>query len=265
MSMKRTRSLGRNLLTISLLSVGMVVASWAASATMEETYSASLAPGGRFEIDNTVGDVQIKGADVDRVRIVVRIEVDDADNKEEAERLLQEVEIRVEETPGAVYVRTRVPGEFLDDKDEDYVVDYEVTVPHQVQIDAELDVGRVAVEGVSGRVAVETHVGEIDVDMQEGTVEAKANVGRIKVNLGRLAGEGRLRFETNVGDVELTLPVDIAVHLDASVNIGSVDSDFDVRTERDSWIGERLSGDINGGGPTLKARANIGRVRLQSR
>lgn len=259
-SEKRPSSTLWGVLVGAILMSGSV---WADSAQRSEGRTAPLASGGRLEVDNTIGSIQIEGTDADDVRIAAEIEVRDARSKEKARRFLDDIEIRVEETPGAVYVRTLVPGDFLDNMDEEYEVHYKIRVPRRVQIDAELDVGNVQVDGVSGRICVETHVGEIEMKVEEGSVEASSNVGRIEVSLGQFDGEGRLRFETNVGDIRLTLPSDLAVRLDASVNIGNVDCDFDVATDRNTFIGERVSGDINGGGPTLKARANIGSVRLR--
>ncbi|MBT6148435.1 MAG: hypothetical protein HOH74_23575, partial [Gemmatimonadetes bacterium] len=152
---------------VLLLCVGLVAAdgAWAGSAERTEQLSAPLGSGGRLEVDNTIGSIRIEGADTEGVEITAHMKVSDSRSEAEAEEFLEQIEIRVEQTPGAVYVRTRVPGGFLDKIEDDYQIDYEIRVPRHVQIDAELQVGNVRIVDVSGRVVVETHVGEIEVEV----------------------------------------------------------------------------------------------------
>jgi hypothetical protein len=255
------------------LALGVVLAGPAIGAMAGSAYSAdagrtveleaSFAPGWRLEVDNSVGEVIVRGGEVDQVTGVARIEVEDADDEEQARQLLDDIDVEIESTPGGVTVRTRSPG-WLSRRKAEFHVRVELDVPRQADLYVNLDVGRVEIESIRGSVRCEADVGELRLVDVDGAIEARTRVGRLEAELAAHNGRDPIIVESNIGEVEITLPADIQGHLDASANIGDVRSDFDVADDGFEWLGTSRKGPINGGGPTIRARTNIGKVRVRA-
>jgi hypothetical protein len=73
-----------------------------------------------------------------------------------------------------------------------------------------------------------------------------------------------VRLETGAGAIEVIIPSDAALTIDAETGIGSVRSDLPIasRTRGDS---DGLKGTINGGGKSLHLRSGAGSISIKSR
>lgn len=244
-----------------------VLAAMAAGATdldEEQGLRAPLAAGGRLEIDNTLGEVVVRGGDGTEVIAHILKSVEDADGDDEARRLLDDVRVDLEETPEGVVLRTTAPG-ILSWRHADYRVRLEVETPRQVDLVVRVDVGRVEVESIRGKVALTTDVGEVVVRGVDGAIDARTRVGQLEAELVGHNGSDSLVFETNIGEVDVTLPAQIRGQLEVAADIGDVDCEFDLGDERaPASLGRSLRGPVNGGGPTIRAQASIGRVRVRA-
>lgn len=121
--------------------------------------------------------------------------------------------------------------------------------------------GSIHASEVSGRVEVRTSGGSIRIRDVGGEVEAKTSGGSISV---RFTGAASGRLETSGGSIEVELPDEEGVDLDARTSGGRVviSEDFGIsgNVERD-----RVEAKINGGGKQLELRTSGGNIRVDER
>lgn len=120
--------------------------------------------------------------------------------------------------------------------------------------------GGIRASEVTGRVEAETMGGGIRVSEAWDAVFAQTTGGSIEVDF-EAAPAGKL--ETTGGNIEIQIPEDAGIHLNAKTLGGSVriDDEFaiDGRVNR-----SRVDADINGGGPDLMLQTTGGNIRVQS-
>ncbi|QHN03928.1 DUF4097 domain-containing protein [Granulicella sp. WH15] len=174
-------------------------------------------------------------------------------------------------------------------------IDYDISVPKTVAInarsgsgDVEIDnVGRflaaatgsgsVRAHGIQGPAALRTGSG--DVDLQEigsGDVKAETGSGSIRINglagglmartgsgdieaNGKLAGDAKL--QTGSGSIRLHLGADARFNFDAATGSGSIHVSQPGAPQM-SAERHHLSGQVNGGGPSLEVRTGSGDIEV---
>jgi DUF4097 and DUF4098 domain-containing protein YvlB len=119
--------------------------------------------------------------------------------------------------------------------------------------------GRVEADGLQGSVVARSSMGDVRLTGTAVVIDASTNSGTV-VFSGTL-GEGTSVLQSNLGDVDISLPEDSQFHLDLKTDLGSVHSDFPVTAA--SAGSTHLSGDVGEGGPTLKASTNSGSVAVR--
>jgi DUF4097 and DUF4098 domain-containing protein YvlB len=173
-------------------------------------------------------------------------------------------------------------------------IDYEVTTPRGTTLDAssgsgDLKIsnlggslkastgsGSIEANGLSGRVTLETGSGDIRAEMSSAP-DVKAETGSGSIRLQGVTGG--LFAETGSGDIEIggqpgsnwkletgsgsvTLNTGSArFTLDATTGSGSIHSDPPLTTHG-SLEKHHITGDINGGGPTVRVETGSGDVRI---
>jgi DUF4097 and DUF4098 domain-containing protein YvlB len=173
-------------------------------------------------------------------------------------------------------------------------IDYEVTTPKGTNLEAnsgsgDLRIsnlggslkantgsGSIEASGLSGRVALETGSGDIRAEMSSAP-DVKAQTGSGTIRLQGLTGG--LFAETGSGDIEVngqpgsnwkletgsgsvTLNTGAAkFSLDATTGSGSIHSDPPLTTHG-SLEKHHITGDVNGGGPTVRVETGSGDVRI---
>lgn len=173
--------------------------------------------------------------------------------------------LRLESIDGKVNGRTSGGGIHLD----------ELSGPVEVKTSG----GSIRIGEVGGEVRAFTSGGSIDVDHAGGPIEVKTSGGSIDIREARGAviastsgGSIRARIldqpaddcrlTTSGGSVTVSLEGGIALDIDAEASGGRVDSDLGGSLQAVSSSRSRLSGKLNGGGPTLLLRTSGGSVHL---
>ncbi len=230
----------------------------------EKTYP--LKSGGEFRLKNTNGAVLITSWDRSEVKIEAE-KVVRARSRDEAERIMKEIEINIRDSADLVDVDTRLPrrsdGGFFDwlfngGSGTSIEVKYWITVPAQVNLSAESVNGEVRVQDISGRADLETTNGRVEVINASGSVNAETTNGAIEVSLSKVTPGETMRFATTNGRIEADFPPDFTADISASTTNGHVDCDFPMtvqgRIRRTS-----LEGRIGSG-----SSSSIGRVTLRT-
>ncbi len=173
-------------------------------------------------------------------------------------------------------------------------IDYDITTPKNTQVKADTGSGDVRAHDLSGGAKLETGSGNIeaqslsgDTYLQTGSGDIRASFGgNATVNAGTGSGNiklsdvrGGLKAETGSGDVtasgqptetwkvetgsgniDLTLG-GAKYSLDAETSSGSIHSDQPVSMQG-GLSGHHVTGNVNGGGPTVKIETGSGDIRI---
>jgi DUF4097 and DUF4098 domain-containing protein YvlB len=131
--------------------------------------------------------------------------------------------------------------------------------------------GTIRLEGGRGTVTASTGGGNIDLFQVQGAVHAETSLGSILAQIG--AGRdtfGPSTLETSLGDVQVYLPPDFPLTIDAAIELASghkIESDFPLRIagEAPGYVAQTLrgSGNLNGGGKLLYIRTVAGNIEIR--
>ncbi len=136
---------------------------------------------------------------------------------------------------------------------------------------AETAGGSILVQGARGRVVVETAGGSIDLFQIQGAIKASTVAGRIlaEINCNRKTF-GPSQLETSMGDVQVFLPPDLPLTIDAAIEMAAghgIVSDFPlvIRGGHEMFVQGTISGrgDLNGGGQKLYIRTVNGNIEIR--
>ncbi len=137
-------------------------------------------------------------------------------------------------------------------------------------IRAETAGGSIRVQGAKGGVVVDTAGGSIDLFRMQSAVRAETAAGRILAEIdGNRETFAASHLETSVGDVQVFLPPDLPINIDAMIEESfghRIMSDFPLHftsDEEDFRHGpKRGEGPLNGGGKVLRIRTVMGNIEI---
>jgi hypothetical protein len=231
-------------------------------ATAEWTKSYPLAAGGRLEIDNVNGRINVEawdGATVD-----VRAErLGKGSTQDEAKRMLDRIEIAEQVSGGAIRIQTKVAraSSWLGGGTE---VRYFVKVPAGAEIDVETVNGGIEVTGLRGRVTAETTNGGVTARRIAGPINASTTNGGVDVDVDAVTEPG-IDLECTNGGIRLRLPRDAKATLAASITNGGIDADNLNIELAGQTTRRRLEGRLNGGGPRIALDGTNGGIQIAAK
>jgi DUF4097 and DUF4098 domain-containing protein YvlB len=277
-------------------------------------YSYALNPGNRLEVENFNGSLEITGWDQSRC------DISGAKYASTAE-MRDRIKIEVSQSSGGIYVRTvRPPGDFHGNLGVRYVIH----VPRKTELSritssngsvhvediegsAELKTsngglrveslngmltahtsnGSVALDNISGSMILHTSNGPIRAEHVVAGIEATTSNGSITVHFDDKAPapSSPLKFETNNGKVDITLPTPpkseiraqtsnssitlrlpatLAARIRAETSHGEVRSDFMAEGAEAEHHGrhQTLEETVGNGGPLIDLHTSNGSIRL---
>jgi hypothetical protein len=265
------------------LSLTLVSWTFAQNLQQDSHQQATLVPGGSVEVENGRGDVWIEGSDKSEVVVDAHKYFDG--NDEDRERWIRETTVRFEGDDHHRLIKVEFPENFFHGWGHwngSHGVDLRIHVPRQVNAELKTDRGRLTVEEITGKVEIGSDRGDVEISRFDGELRLRADRGNVNlrdskiqngihlvldrgsadVGLHQLGGPADL--EVSRGDISVTLPGNAAFTLDAERSRRSnFHSDFGV-VARGGFDGSRIHGDVNGGGPTLRLRADRGSIWLRA-
>jgi hypothetical protein len=258
----------RRLLTALVL---VVAASSVTAAELTETIDRTfdVKPGADVVLSNVNGRVSFSTWDQPKVRVVAtkKVEADSDDLK----AAMKAVQVTMQPQNGGLVISTKQPDgdngwaalfSWLAGNHVQAQVQYQVTVPRSMNVSVENTNGAIETADLNGKIDLETTNGRIRVSNCAGSLEAATTNGSIEAELVKIAKGQPLSFETTNGRIEVTLPSNLGVDVDADTTNGSINTDLPITTksvERNS-----LRGSINGGGTKLRLRTTNGPISIQS-
>lgn len=231
------------------------------TAEWRKTYD--LKPGGRLEIGNVNGKIEVEPATGDSVEVVAEKSVRAA-SVEAAKDALSRIEIQDSVSPDEVKIETKLQKRsgILGGLSQE--VHYRVTVPPGLEVHVTTVNGGIELSGLKGRVTAEATNGGIKAREVSGPIDASTTNGGVEVDLARVAESGAKLGCTN-GGITLTLPPDAKANISARITNGGINTSG-VNVETTGETSRRhLEGRINGGGPRIDIEGTNGGIRIASR
>ena len=250
--------------------------------TKDFTRTVPLNSGGELKLNSTKGTVKLTGWDRNEVEIVAHIVMTGRVDANYARRAVEAVRIEVSGDSRQLFIRPVYDDVPRDDSIFSRTipdVNFEIQAPRKVSLQLDTDRGRLDVQGLEGSLNVKSDrgqvvahdlTGELRLKMDRcpdsalsglrGTLHVDMDRSELKVNALQISGDSRL--EVSRGEAELRLPR--TQGLSVSANVGrraDFDSDFAISTRK---FGDRVEGDINGGGPKLLIHTDRGKVELKA-
>lgn len=236
------------------------VAHFQGRATQEWNRKYPLAAGGRVELVNVNGSVEVAVGPAGTVAVAAVLSTK-AMTEERAKQILSEANIEESATPDHVRVasvrrsRSRGPGGLQ--------VAYKVTVPADARVEMSGNNGALKADGLRGHVKAMMVNGGVELAGMWGTVDAASVNGPLSVKMAEVTG--RIRLESTNGRISLEVPKDTK----AALNVRSVNGRISVTGLNTEKVeGDRirtLESVLNGGGPEIDLRVTNGRITIEGK
>lgn len=184
--------------TFTLLLAGVAQADDARTLTLERPAAGIVT----VDIDTGVGDVDVRGAEVDTVsvRVTVRPKRGILDSPRRTRELVEAVELRSEERGATLALRLRPAA-----RQGNYEASWSVVIPATAGLRLDAGVGDVRIVGVQGGVSVDLGVGDVTLTDLAGDLNVDVGVGDVEMT-GEWVAFGSLRADSGVGEVTLRTP-----------------------------------------------------------
>ena len=192
--------------------------------TIEKTFTVDGMP--RLRVQNVSGETAIRVGESGQVRVVARKRVKGG-SADRAKRLLENVEVRIEQRGNDIFVEPHLYEQertWLDlFRGKRFRVDFEITVPRETAVNAQTVSGDLDLNGTRGPARVESVSGDVNIENVQGPMRIKSVSGDVQVTdyVGSLEGSsvsGDVDIRGRVHSCELhTVSGDISIDLDPEV------------------------------------------------
>lgn len=264
---RRVRDAAALLPILLLISAGcdIAMADYREQETAEWRKSYELQPGGRVEVSNVNGKIQVLPSEGNTVEVFAK-KIGKASSKDLAKQAMDRIQIVDSSSGDVIKVETKVDrsnggGLFSHSQAQ---VEYTVRVPARADVKVTTVNGGVEVEGITGRVDAESTNGAVVARDVSGQIEASTTNGGVDVQLAAVP-EGGVKLECTNGGIELSLPSDAKATISARVSNGGIDAEGLNITTRGESSRRRLDGDLNGGGPRIEIEGTNGGISIRAR
>ena len=229
------------------------------TAEWRKTYE--LQPGGRVEISNVNGKIDVEPASGNTVEVVA-VKSARAASIEAAKAALERIEIQETISPTDIRIQTRMQRGGLF-SGGNLQVEYTVRVPAGADVKFSTVNGAIEIAGLKGHINAETVNGGVKAREIAGPIEASTTNGGVEVDLTQLAEPG-VRLGCTNGGIRLRLPGDAKATISARITNGGIDaSGLQLDTTESSR--RRLDGRMNGGGTRVDIEGTNGGIRISTR
>jgi DUF4097 and DUF4098 domain-containing protein YvlB len=242
-----------------ILSVALVFSLSAnAKVTKEETYSFNISDGGNLSVSNVNGSITVSGGDGNTVEVL-------AIKSADSQKVLDNIEIKISESSNSIDIETDLPdsGRWFNWGGDNGEVTYRITVPAGINLDSiETVNGQVEIRGVSGDVHAESVNGELDLEDLAADAQMETVNGSINASFAKLGGQQSVKASTVNGRINLRLPADADVEINADTLNGGISArDFDLEPD-EGYVGSDLNQNIGNGSARLNLDTVNGSIKI---
>jgi hypothetical protein len=240
----------------------LITADLKAKETAEWHKTYQLQPGGRLEIDNVNGSIEVEPSEGNAVDVLAQKTARGA-TPEAAKQALERTEIAESVSAGTIRIETKVQrsgGMFHRGGAE---VKYIVRVPLGADVKFSTVNGGIDLTGLKGRIQAETVNGGIKAREVAGQIDASTTNGGVEVELTQLA-EGGAKLGCTNGGIKMRLPPAAKATISASIVNGGITTNG-LQLETTESTRRHLEARLNGGGPRIELEGTNGGIRIESR
>jgi hypothetical protein len=219
------------------------------NAKIERTVEKNFAvqPGGTLRVETAGGNVSVEPGTSDTVRVVAREKIR-ADNDAEADALLKDLTLKIEQQGNDVTAIAKLGRRMGSWFGTPIQVDFIVTVPGRYNVDLKTSGGNITVGDLAGQMQAHTSGGNVKLGNIDGTVDAGTSGGN--VSLGSCTGDTRLH--TSGGDVR-------AEKIIGRADLGTSGGDIVVKFVENTLSAHTSGGDVEAAiGGALKGDCSLG-------
>jgi putative adhesin len=232
-------------------------------ATQEWNRTYPLTAGGRVEVVNTNGPIEVVVGPAGTVEVEVALDARSMTD-ERAKQLLNESKIEERVTQEHIRLANVRRDETLrglgNMRRGRLEVAYKVTVPADARVEMTGNNGTLKADGLRGHVKAMVANGGIELTGLRGSVDAASVNGAISVKMAEVTGS--VRLESTNGRIALEIPKDTK----ATLNVRSVNGGITVTglttQEAEGRRIRNLESVLNGGGPEIEVRVTNGRITI---
>ena len=249
-------------------------------ASDEWVRSYTLAKGGRFEIANENGQIDVRGGQSAEVKVKAFREVT-SNSDEDAQQRLKELKMKEDASADRVFIqaetsrreirRSRLREKIASRREQigfggGLNVRYEVEVPAGLTVTVKTMNGGVRLDNVHGTITAATTNGNVSGEAVSGEVQGSTVNGSVSLKLDQVTGD--VRLTTVNGAVRVELPTTVNADLDATTVNGGVSVDdklqlADASRDRGSFgPATSIRGRLNKGGNRVTLQTTNGGVRV---
>jgi len=210
----------------------------------------------QMRLDAINGNVEIIGsASATSVTITGELRVG-SESTADAEEYLQKLEVRVTETASTVLVETIQPDKT---HGRNFVVDYKITLPENLELDANNINGNITIENIKNDVDVDNINGNIDLKDIVGNASADVVNGLIRAKVTMPQG-GNINMGTVNGNIELEIPLNTSADFSANVTNGAIQIS-NLTLQNEVATTRSLRGTFGNGQGTIKTNTVNGNIK----
>ena len=238
--------------------VSLDVASGKASDEWKRSYT--IAKGGRLEIVNVNGVIEVYPASGSEVEVVAKREVRTR-TEEEAKARLAKAEMIEDVGPDHVRIEAKPNDQGMSFGPHGRVsIQYRVSVPAGLSTSFRTENGAVRLQGIEGRITAASTNGPIVGRALSGSVDASTVNGGIEIGLKAVKGDSKI--VTVNGPATLILAPEIDAELDAAAVNGGVTTQDGLPLTASDRTNRHVAGRLNDGGPKITVQTTNGGVRV---
>ncbi len=240
----------------------LVTADFKSKETAEWRKTYQLRPGGRVEITNVNGKIDVTPSTDNSVEIVA-LKIARGATPEAAKANLERIEIREESGETGITIETKVAraNGLMNGGTE---VQYTVKVPASAEVKFTTVNGGIELLGLTGRVNAETTNGGIRAREVAGPIDASTTNGGVDVELTQVSQPG-VKLECTNGGIKLRLPSDAKATISASITNGGIGISEIPGLDTTESSRRRLEARLNGGGPNIRLSGTNGGIQISHR
>jgi hypothetical protein len=223
-----------------------------------ERLSAPFTEGQTICLQNNVGAISVTGTDVSDCNVTAVITAK-AETTEKAEKLAEEVRIKLEPSGDKLYIRVEAP---VNKFKHSITIDFNIIVPKQATLQLESNVGEIKIADITKTIKAEANVGTISCKEIEGSLDIHTNVGEVKVIYSETAPSAcNANIKTDIGEIDFTAPPDLSAQVNLSANLGSIQTSLPLTVK--GLINQDSSGTIGKGEGKVTLKTNIGSIKIK--
>jgi hypothetical protein len=188
----------------------------------------ALNPGGTVWLENSLGDIEIRGWEKNEVEVFA----------EEVGRFqpgpkfqlwrsdMFEPPVDIDKDGDTIKIQTMID----ESERESPQVNYRLNVPHSVNLRSIRNMrGNIIISDLYGKVEVDLREGDLRVENYSGSLQTSVGFGSVWAEVLDLRGSDVIKIATREGNIALSLQPEASAELDAEASGGSVTCDFEVK------------------------------------